>query len=898
MLDGLIGEPDDDKPFSWPEIAPWAKATNRKLEQFKRLSKLAIRLGWHILRDNPENKRYAVRFVGKLEFWLSKPFGALTRPSIMLAQIFANNPEMLEWLVENKDDKGRPYARRLINRFVSMLRDVDREWRFLDFLKKLTQVDGKGVRPLQWFICQALLAETEQEERVWVDPYDPNKPSPQKGKGGVPPWAKHQLLLQLKVSIHGERKVFVEGDQLFFPGFVRIEIVELLRKARKAEESMKDPGAPNEEGAVFLRWALYLQHSLELMSLLVLQRNMANKEKVKKYLPFDVVCELGMDDKLCKEFPEFATMAYRIMDALYVNHAPHEPMGLKTVRVWDHIENNADSGALASRDFISDQIEWKQFDELKRHMEEYFSQHPSQKATEVDKNRLLLQMVITSHNLVACGFYTSGEIVSAIPQWLAVLDGKNDVTGLDGDDKEAKYKDMDGNFCSTRLIMESKTWICKILKLVCDQRTDIRLSQLLYEYKRDFTSGRWGDPDTGKAQKWQVKNRPPNEGGTTIARWARKGYAQLHDETPPRPERDRNERKVQIKDDGAFMQYMSLNVDYDKDGSQDFVPSLMDLTYYDNHELVSSALSLLVHEFDHKHLLREAAMKTQVMVNPKVVNLYKDFDAYHRQLQAMSRRRRLIPDERYRAVRLLGLLTMRIYEEDTVMNRAGAVIRLDDARSMASTGTKFTDVDGLGNIFLLLVGKVTATVGQKEVVVDDLGLELGQPQVLQAYTRIQLQGQMYMVASVKHSDEDGKAPMTQTLTLDKPFSVPSGGSTIMKDVWLFVENRYRCINRDVQMLMYNMGLHTTVLQLLRLPFKQGEILPQEITFRSVLQGVYRFIKALTFNMQRMQLDLIPWLPTFIDHTDALLEARDVTPTAVVETVFRDNRSACQQVEAP
>ena len=91
-------------------------------------------------------------------------------------------------------------------------------------------------------------------------------------------------------------------------------------------------------------------------------------------------------------------------------------------------------------------------------------------------------------------------------------------------------------------------------------------------------------------------------------------------------------------------------------------------------------------------------------------------------------------------------------------------------------------------------------------------------------------------------------------------------------------------------------LDPSSLQLLLLPFDQGEVLPNDLTVRGVIKAVYRLIKAMTVGCNRMQLALIPWLPTFVKHTEAYLMDHDISATGVINAVFKDNRTACSQVD--
>jgi hypothetical protein len=104
------------------------------------------------------------------------------------------------------------------------------------------------------------------------------------------------------------------------------------------------------------------------------------------------------------------------------------------------------------------------------------------------------------------------------------------------------------------------------------------------------------------------------------------------------------------------------------------------------------------------------------------------------------------------------------------------------------------------------------------------------------------------------------------------------------------------MNLDRQLLLLSMGAHKRALQLLRLPFTAEAVRPAELETRSVLHASCRLLKAMSTDCPKMQLELVPSLPTFVELTQASLVAHDVSPTACVIAIFKDNHAVCAQVE--
>ena len=74
-------------------------------------------------------------------------------------------------------------------------------------------------------------------------------------------------------------------------------------------------------------------------------------------------------------------------------------------------------------------------------------------------------------------------------------------------------------------------------------------------------------------------------------------------------ENERRREKEREKSFASMFDVLKLELDTSGNGEDDFVPVLMDLTFYDHKELVSSALGLLVRHFEQRTVLKNAGLQ-------------------------------------------------------------------------------------------------------------------------------------------------------------------------------------------------------------------------------------------------------------------------------------------------
>lgn len=347
-------------------------------------------------------------------------------------------------------------------------------------------------------------------------------------------------------------------------------------------------------------------------------------------------------------------------------------------------------------------------------------------------------------------------------------------------------------------------------------------------------------------------------------------------------------------------------LDLDSDGH--LVEVLIDLTFYEHKELASQAFGLLVRQFEQRKVLADAGRRVQLLVRPKMVQMYRTFDDLLRQLNRLAARRRLFDAELYRATRLMGELTMHCYEEAAEEgaggksaaggSRAGSRAGRSAAGRSGQSGSRAAGksaVDHTAGIYLALVGRARVAIGRSTV--EFTTLEGSPPRMVRPGESLQIEGAMYHVKWA--SSDSGYAA-----ELDRPLkrsdgqplhpNLQPGGSG---EVWVMLESKTPGPNPDMQMLLCNLGAHKAALQLLKLPFTHGEVLAADLQVRAVLRAAYRLLKAMCSGFSLMQSELAAHLDLFVSHTEADLVSHDISPTGCINAVCQYNRNACMKMSA-
>ena len=288
----------------------------------------------------------------------------------------------------------------------------------------------------------------------------------------------------------------------------------------------------------------------------------------------------------------------------------------------------------------------------------------------------------------------------------------------------------------------------------------------------------------------------------------------------------------------------------------------------------------------------------QIIVNKRMVRMYSLFDELRRRLAKFAARRRLLEeqDEGFQTAQILSQLTSWLYESGG--DNSGA---LTSQKNMLIT-------DHTQYISLKLIGKAQVTVGSPQVEVSLLANCL-QPdasssahvhrpyEVDEAMPRsgseVQLCGAMYKV--VRCND--------MFLELDRPFSWPTEPAELSRkrsgEVWLQLLCHVIRPDRDMQLMMLNLQggeIVQNAIQLLSLSFNKQRVEIHDLSTRLVLRAVYRFLKAFCASFPSGQSALAPSLSTFLAHCEADLVSSDISPMGCINTIFKDNHTACATIE--
>lgn len=373
-----------------------------------------------------------------------------------------------------------------------------------------------------------------------------------------------ELLLRLSLSgtAAGKRVIHVTGDARYFPYF-----------AERGGGGAHGKGAPIELSA----WLEatpettrhYFERCLDLYAYMCEGRNLRNTPAMRLQLPYELAMAIITDDAYDLQL---RTRLVRVVRELYVDAEPHEAyVHVRLLRTWVHVTQEtgraraitaagtpvaaslsmrassarageggqADDYALQARAVPSaggggiPAIDYAKFDDLygfvQHFLRPYFHNELGQRATEVDRNRMVAQLVQVLYHLIRmfcrssipgllrvaaplaclahlvfeCRVWTGGGFVAykklpgLVRRMLMMLDGSNDAVGLEGSKPEDRYtrkrtvKTATRQACDTVVIMEAKLWLCHCLQLVCTVRLDLRLSLLLDQYRAEFEAGVW-----------------------------------------------------------------------------------------------------------------------------------------------------------------------------------------------------------------------------------------------------------------------------------------------------------------------------------------------------------------------------------------------------------------------
>ena len=517
-------------------------------------------------------------------------------------------------------------------------------------------------------------------------------------------------------------------------------------------------------------------------------------------------------------------------------------------------------------------------------------------------------------------------------------------TGIKEDGPDQRYKkrftvkSSDTEACDTIIIMECKLWVCKVIDLIVTARLDIRLSQLLYQYKQEYEyDGIWGNiAKTRKMVKSGTRSLSKSTKDLTKGMIALAGKASLQE----------TKRKE------AFNTIMK-QLHFDE---RELVPILMDLLRYDHVQLVSESMGLLVRQFEQRKVLAEAGSKAFLLVKDQMVEMLNVFDGLLRRLSVLAARRRLFDQELYEAAAIMSKLSVYCYSpcEPTDDMPTATLEKANSRKFSSSRRTSAVDmIDGPGDhsqpCILEPVGCAEVIdINRIKLKQEDVSSAAGNgaaapANILNVGSCLHINNHKYTVREATsggcevmldrplkasgltwneagttlpaHGEELHNQKLSEALVRKSEFTedewrefkidglqmchhIRSGDKFFQPDdgaLWVMREVQLGAPDTDMQMLLLKLGAHQHALRLLALPFEKARVNPRERELRLMLCAAYRLLNNMSTAFPLMQAQLAQHLDLFVSHTHANLVSHDASPTCCINTILQDNREACEKV---
>ena len=442
---------------------------------------LSQRLCWHIMRQHLANRRYSMRFVGRLQSYL--PYGILAANT--LTEVFADNDELLDTVTDET-----------VRSFLDLITKPNgRRERYMNFLIVLCKSRCKGVRANQWRVCSMLFEDPTYRRLLLTLKLSPLASPSEHGRGRQQTNQRSARSSIEGVSHEMGDTVTISGDAEFFPHLAGGASDGLLLREwldRTSPETLH-----------------YFERYLELLAVLCMGRNRKNTSLIRSLLPYDLVLSIITDKDLHVNHLQISQRFVTLAHDVYLDAEPYEPMAtVRTVRIWANVKRAADSHALSTRLTTSLNEKYPNWMErhngLKRFILHFLGKYFKQTATDIKGNGMVLELLKGLFQLIYGGFYKADEISRDLcDPLIRLLDGREDrltenggpEVDLGGQPLRYQVKRQVASSTSiawdTGAIMECKLWICKILQLICSVRLDIRLSQLLNRFRAEWQSGVW-----------------------------------------------------------------------------------------------------------------------------------------------------------------------------------------------------------------------------------------------------------------------------------------------------------------------------------------------------------------------------------------------------------------------
>lgn len=367
----------------------------------------------------------------------------------------------------------------------------------------------------------------------------------------------------------------------------------------------------------------YLRAQLDFFSNLCQGNNEKAIRTLQQNFPFEVVFS-GLTDELTHPLirVKFAQLINTMFIDVGANRAVLENLTL-TFIYEDCVENPGEEEQGASNIALSG-VENIYFPRMRDWFKEFFSNLVIYGHEEYTHSNQLIAAVLDMLLLfVKFGYYDDHEDADVLLNLLInILNGKKDrYFPRDGKSKDLPpayaYFRKKGRYDNTKAnapIFDVKVKCLQVFELFMNFRFYKRLQRLLFLYRVVKREMRFAG-DT--RQLLNITESPEETLNSHLA--------QLHNPSYVITQHDNMTRKANEHLAGGilgFATYMFENTI----GPDSFVNILLDLTQYDNLELVTTALRLLNNQYTVENNLFEKAIQTQVLINEDTIDLFKSTD--------------------------------------------------------------------------------------------------------------------------------------------------------------------------------------------------------------------------------------------------------------------------------
>ena len=943
-----------------------------------KLVKLCQRVMCLVLRKNEANCKHATAkkdATGQCVFVMAlmRQMGYGVLAARTLREVYVDN----EALLDSVTDGTVAYMLDLIR---SDAPGQGRKARYIDFLKILCECNCKAVRPNQWRIANLLFTEVNQRlllqltlhgGEVYIHGDSHLFPTflDSGGRMELIKWLSAPVPIARcdgsKIPAGGRvtpegQIIDANGDAVIgnngSPMIVSDHRVPAGGSIGPTGIILDASGNPvHVDAAGHHEVRRYFEKMIELYQSLVQGRNERNTRLLRDVLPYELVealitkteMHVKQHASLIQPFPfmQLCASFVSVCRSLWVDSftivndavVPHETMTrIKTMRIWDNVEQIYEKGMLSSRTTTTIPIQWDRFNTLLGATFDFLHSHAHhQIATHIPLNRMILELLKLLNDLIRLGFVLSG---SRSAEQLASADEEMEVNHATHD-HAARKSGVAGT-----LMEGSKKMITRLSRAVAPATEYSPLSeaedggsptvvQLIPVLLRvlDGQGDRFDEGHQARPEHRYEKEHSELEAMVTGLRY-KQVASKTHDtlvimdckiwacrilQTVCTMRVDiRLSRLLYLyKTQLARIEQDALSSDVSDHLTLDTIMKvlkipqiqeskwlyavLLDCTHYEKPELKEAAMGLLIRQFEQKGALRTSANAVQLLSKKRMAHCYTLFEELLRRLTMYTGRRQLrdktsdgqVIDEPFKVTLILSQLTRILYvhSSEELASESGASSHMGTNRGS----------DPMQFMYLQLIGKADVNLKSSSITCrfsmrlapSDSGVLSELDDELVAGDQVQLEGAMYTVKRVSGL----------TAVLDRAFEWPAMPPELALQsnavIWLLVLRRIKKPDRDMQLMMLNIqggALIHHAIKLLDLPF-DVKIRHEDLSTRAVVRAVYRLLKAFCASFPSGQSMLAPSLSKFLPHCEADLVSSDISPMGCINTIFKDNYSNCAGV---